>query len=433
MRPPLPRCSQCDKQHAEKCLVGLGVCYTCGYPGHVMRDCPMRGGAVIVQSARSVAHFSSSVRPPGQVSWATAGRGRGISGASSSSGPQNCINALVGRQDQESSPDVVTGLLPKREIEFAIDTLPNTQLIYIPPYRIAHAELRELKEQPRDLLDKGFIRYSTSPLGATVLFALKDRLTSTPFLTLPEGTDGYAIYCDASGIGLGCVLMQHDSGGTEVTIQDTTTSSLVTEVKECQYEDHVLAHCRDTTPPKEKTPFEMESSDIEVDYGGGGAQTLTAHTPEKRVQFDQAPEFILMPPVAPVQHETRKTASEAEQLRLERYQKYHLPNFSGLATDDAQAPMTRLTQKGFPFGRTEECEESFQKLKTALTTASVLVLPSGLGSYKVYCDASRVGLDAMLMQDRRVIAYAYKQLKVHEKHYPVHDLELAAIVHALMI
>ncbi|XP_070049563.1 uncharacterized protein [Nicotiana tomentosiformis] len=57
----------------------------------------------------------------------------------------------------------------------------------------------------------------------------------------------------------------------------------------------------------------------------------------------------------------------------------------------------------------------------------------GSGSYNVYCDASRIGLRAVLVQDGRVISYASIQLKVYEKNYPVHDLELAAIVHALKI
>ncbi|XP_070051777.1 uncharacterized protein [Nicotiana tomentosiformis] len=68
---------------------------------------------------------------------------------------------------------------------------------------------------------------------------------------------------------------------------------------------------------------------------GGGAQTPAAHTPEQRVQVDQAPEYIPMPPVAPVQHEIMVAAFEAEQLRLERYKKYHPLTFSGLASDDA--------------------------------------------------------------------------------------------------
>ena len=62
---------------------------------------------------------------------------------------------------------------PKREIKFCIDILPNTQPISIPPYRMAPVELKELKVQLQDLLDKGFIRPSTSPWGALVLFIKK--------------------------------------------------------------------------------------------------------------------------------------------------------------------------------------------------------------------------------------------------------------------
>jgi len=65
------------------------------------------------------------------------------------------------------------GLPPKREVEFGIDVIPGTQPISIPPYRMAPAELRELKEQLKDLLEKGFIRPSMSPWGAPVLFVRK--------------------------------------------------------------------------------------------------------------------------------------------------------------------------------------------------------------------------------------------------------------------
>jgi hypothetical protein len=51
----------------------------------------------------------------------------------------------------------------------------------------------------------------------------------------------------------------------------------------------------------------------------------------------------------------------------------------------------------------------------------------------VYCDASRIRLGCVLMQDGRVIAYASRQLKKHEVNYPTHDLELAAVMHALKI
>ncbi|XP_070058101.1 uncharacterized protein [Nicotiana tomentosiformis] len=92
-----------------------------------------------------------------------------------------------------------------------------------------------------------------------------------------------------------------------------------------------------------------------------------------------------------------------------------------------------LTQKGAPFRWSDDCEVSFQKLKAALTLAPVLVLPSGSGMYTVYCDASCIGLGCVLMHEGQVIAYASCQLKPHEMNYPVHDLELVAIVHALKI
>ena len=74
-----------------------------------------------------------------------------------------------------------------------------------------------------------------------------------------------------------------------------------------------------------------------------------------------------------------------------------------------------------------QCEESFQKLKTLLTTAPILILPVEEKSFIVYCDASYSSLGAVLMQERNLIAYASRQLKVHERNYPTHDLELAAV------
>ncbi|XP_070043280.1 uncharacterized protein [Nicotiana tomentosiformis] len=115
-------------------------------------------------------------------------------------------------------------------------------------------------------------------------------------------------------------------------------------------------------------------------------------------------------------------------LGLAGYYRLFVEGFSSISS-----PLNKLTQTGAPFRWSDECEESFQKLKTVLTTAPVLVLPSALSSYTVYCDASRIGIGYVLMQESRVIAYASHQLKTHEKNYPVHDLELAAIVHDLKI
>ena len=85
------------------------------------------------------------------------------------------------------------------------------------------------------------------------------------------------------------------------------------------------------------------------------------------------------------------------------------------------------------FQWSDDCEKSFEELKTRLTTAPVMTLPEGSDGYVIYCDASRVGLGCVLMQRDKVISYASRKLKVHEKNYPTHDLELAAVVFALKI
>ena len=82
---------------------------------------------------------------------------------------------------------------------------------------------------------------------------------------------------------------------------------------------------------------------------------------------------------------------------------------------------------------TEDCERSFRTLRERITTAPVLCLPYGHEGFVVFSDASGIGLGCVLMQRGRVIAYASRQLKVHEQNYPTHDLELAAIVFALRI
>ena len=81
----------------------------------------------------------------------------------------------------------------------------------------------------------------------------------------------------------------------------------------------------------------------------------------------------------------------------------------------------------------DNLEKSFAELKTRLTTAPVFTLPEGSDGYVIYCDASRVGLGCVLIKRGKVIAYASRQLKVHEKNYPTHDLNLAAVVFALKI
>jgi hypothetical protein len=96
-------------------------------------------------------------------------------------------------------------------------------------------------------------------------------------------------------------------------------------------------------------------------------------------------------------------------------------------------PMTELLGKDKKFEWTSAREASFQELKKRLTTAPILVMPNMEKPFSIYCDASGQGLGFVLMQDGNVVAYASQQLRKHEAHYLTHDLELAAVVHALKI
>ncbi|KAJ8773598.1 hypothetical protein K2173_005844 [Erythroxylum novogranatense] len=176
------------------------------------------------------------------------------------------------REFPDVFPEELPGLPPPREIEFSVELLPGTTPISIPPYRMAPAELKELKEQLEDLLEKGYIRPSSSPWGAPVLFVkkkdgflglagyyrrfvegfsmiaaplskltrknqkfewteecqssfedLKNRLTTALILTLPYGDDGYIVYSDASRKGLGKANVVADALSRKSTMAHVKT------------------------------------------------------------------------------------------------------------------------------------------------------------------------------------------------------------------
>ena len=132
---------------------------------------------------------------------------------------------------------------------------------------------------------------------------------------------------------------------------------------------------------------------------------------------------------AMVKWESPKSATEIRSfVGLAGYYRRFIEGFSKIV-----APLIQLTQKDQPFTWTDKCEESFQELKRRLTSAPILVIPDVGKPFEVYCDASHLGLGCVLMQEKKAVTYASRQLKVHERNYPTHDLELAAIVFTLKI
>ncbi|GJW59432.1 retrovirus-related pol polyprotein from transposon 17.6 [Tanacetum coccineum] len=239
------------------------------------------------------------------------------------------------------------GLPPAQPVEFQIDLIPGVASVARAPYRLAPSEMKELSKKLQELFDKGFIRPSSSPWGAPVLFVKKK--------------DGSFRMCN--------------------------------DYREL---NKLTVKNRYPLPRIDNLFDQLQGSSIysKIDLRSGYHQL--------RVREQDIP----------------KTA----------FQTRFIEGFSMIPKS-----MTKLTQKGIKFDWGEKEENAFQLIKQKLCSALILDLPKGSEDFVVYCDASHKGLGAVLMQREKVIAYASRQLKIHEKNYTTHDLELGSIVFALKI
>jgi hypothetical protein len=373
-------------------------------------------------------------------------------------------------------PDELPGMPPDRDIEFAIELQPGTAPISKRPYRMPPAELAELKKQLQELLDKGFIRPSTSPWGCLALFVKKkdeslrmcvdyrplnavtiknkyplphidvlfDQLVGAKVFSKIDLRSGYhQIKIRASDIPkttfstryglyeflvmsfgltnastyfmylMNSVFMPELDKFVVVFIDDI----LVYSKNEYEHIEHlhiVLQRLRDHRLYAKLSKYDFWLREIKF-LGHTISQDGVSVDPEKVQEV-----MNWKPPTTMWQIRSF--------LGLAGYYRRFIPDFSRIAK-----PMTELLKKGVRYEWSQKCEDAFHTLRQHLTTAPVLAQPDNTRPFEVYCDASGTGLGCVLMQDNRVIAYASRALRPHEQNYPTHDLELAAVVHALMI
>nr|XP_009769096.1 PREDICTED: uncharacterized protein LOC104220007 [Nicotiana sylvestris] len=171
--------------YSGTCYLELPICYGCGMRGHIQRHCRVfrQGVGRGTTHSSNPATATSSVSSPDRGTPAPAGHGASRGGAQSSGRPIRFY----------AMSDELPRIPPDREIDFGINVMPGTEPISIPPYRMAQIEV---KFQWSDACERSFQ-------------GLKSRLTTAPVLALSEGIEGFVVYCDASRVGLGCVLMQH--------------------------------------------------------------------------------------------------------------------------------------------------------------------------------------------------------------------------------
>ena len=97
------------------------------------------------------------------------------------------------------------------------------------------------------------------------------------------------------------------------------------------------------------------------------------------------------------------------------------------------SPMTNLLKKNVEFVWSIKCQKSIEELKKRLTIAPILMLLNDNSDFVVYNDTSQKGMGCMLIQNERIVSYISRQLKPHERNYPTHYLELAAVVFSLKV
>nr|GFB27124.1 retrotransposon protein, putative, Ty3-gypsy subclass [Tanacetum cinerariifolium] len=301
------------------------------------------------------------------------------------------------------------GLPPTRPVEFQIDLVPGAAPVARAPYRLAPSKMKELAEQLKELSDKGFIKPSSSPWGAPVPFVKKkdgsfwmcidyrelNKLTVKNRYPLPRIDDlfdqlqGSSVYSKInlrSGYAVWFDKKEHEEH-LKVILELLKKEELYAKFSECEF----------WIPKVQFLSHVIDSQGIHVD-------------PAK---IESVKDWA-----------SPKSPTEIHQiLGLAGHYRRFIEGFSKIAK-----PMTKLTQKKVKFEWGDKQEAVFQLLKQKLCSAPILALPEGSKDFNVYCDASNKGLGTVLIEREKVISYASRQLKIHEKNYTTHDLELGAVV-----
>ncbi|KAJ9561695.1 hypothetical protein OSB04_006855 [Centaurea solstitialis] len=322
-------------------------------------------------------------------------------------------------------PDDLPGIPPERQVEFRIDLVPSVAPVAKAPYRLAPPEMKELYDQLQELLEKGFIRPSCSPWGAPILFVKKkdgsqrmcidyrelNKLTVKNRYPLPRIDDLFDQLQGASWFS----KIDLRSGYHQMRVKEEDIEKTVFRTRYGHYESMIVFIDDILVYSKTKDDHEAHLRE--------GSSVPRHVVNEKGILVDPAK-------ISAITHwEVPKTPTEIRSfLGLAGYYRRFIPNYSRISL-----PLTQLTRKTAAFSWGSKQQAAFEELKRRLCEAPVLTLPDGLDDFVVYCDASHQGLGAVLMQRDKVIAYASRQLKVHEMKYPTHDLELDAVVFALKI
>ncbi|KAG8496670.1 hypothetical protein CXB51_007945 [Gossypium anomalum] len=293
------------------------------------------------------------------------------------------LNTKVSESKIESVPVVcefadvfleeLPGLPPVREVEFGIELVPGTAPISIVPYRIALMELKELKVQLQELMDKSFERLSYFLWGAPVLFVKKK--------------DGSMRLCiDYRQLNKVTVKNKYPLPRIDDLFDQLRGATVFSKIDLRDANEHaehlriILQTLRDKQLYAKFSKSEFCLREVRF---------LGHIMPGDGIRVDPSKISVI------VEWKPPKNVSEIRSfLGLAGYNRRFVNGFSMIAT-----PMIRLLQNDVKFEWTEKCQQSFEKLKALLTEAPVLVQPELRKEFVLYSDASLNRLGYVLMQE----------------------------------
>ncbi|GJU54698.1 putative reverse transcriptase domain-containing protein [Tanacetum coccineum] len=360
-------------------------------------------------------------------------------------------NVPIVQDFPEIFPEDLPGLPPTRQVEFQIDLVPGTAPVARAPYRLAPSEMKELSEQLKELSDKGFIRPSSSPWGAPVLFVKKkdgsfrmcidyrelNKLTVKNRYPLPRIDD---LFNQLQGSSV-YTKIDLRSGYHQLRVREEDIPKTAFRCRYDHYEFQVMPFGLTNAPAvfmdlmnRVCKPYLDKFVIVFIDDILRYSKNKQEHEEHLKLILEllKKEEFQGIH-IDPTKIESIKYwASPKSPMEIRQYlglAGYYRRFFKGFLK--IAKPMTKLTQKKVKFEWGDKQETAFQLIKQKLCSAPILPLPEGSEDFIVYCDASKKGLGVVLMQREKVIDYASRQLKIHEKNHTTHDLKLGAVVFSL--